>query len=295
MRYGEELTFDYYSITTSDVEWRAAVCLCGMTSCRGSFLAYATQEDLQQVLNQNFGPVSRYASLLRACADKKPTTEDALTLSRHGIKQAILGATPPNWMTKYAADVLRFVEFERKALPCALLRPRNGVSTEYTFSGADMDARCVMEQRIQSMVCCFSMIHRVLLGQTTRDEATGGDRKPLRPIAPRQALTLLWARLSKVPRLLEAHLLRVSDKTPEGKLLRTKRGKWAAGRVRGVWTDVRCGVRWLCVAGEVEALLAAVDAVVGEEPASMAAVREAFAKVRRVLAQYQHLSYSKAR
>lgn len=242
MRYGEELTFDYYSITTSDVEWRAAVCLCGMTSCRGSFLAYATQEDLQQVLNQNFGPVSRYASLLRACADKKPTAEDTLTLSRHGIKQAILGATPPNWMTKYAADILRFVEFERKALPCALLRPRNGVSTEYTFSGADMDARCVMEQRIQSMVCCFSMIHRVLLGQprATAGEATGhgGDRKPLQPIPPRQVMTLLWARLSTVPRLLETHLLRVSDKTPEGKLLRTKRGKARAGRRGGVWTAV---------------------------------------------------------
>lgn len=56
-------------------------------------------------------------------------------------------------------------------------------------------------------------------------------------------------------------------------------------------------VSHVCVAGEVEALLAAVDAVVvGEEPpTSMAAVREAFAKVRRILAQYQHLSYSKAR
>ena len=40
---------DYYSITTSDVEWRAAVCLCGSVACRGSFLHYATQDDLQQV------------------------------------------------------------------------------------------------------------------------------------------------------------------------------------------------------------------------------------------------------
>jgi hypothetical protein len=58
---------DYNSVTSSDVEWRwvtdrgrssrclcsmqcrSAVCLCGMRSCRGSFLHYATQEDLQQV------------------------------------------------------------------------------------------------------------------------------------------------------------------------------------------------------------------------------------------------------
>ena len=50
---------DYYSITTSDIEWRAAICLCGQSTCRGSFLHYATQDDLQQVLNQNCGPLWR--------------------------------------------------------------------------------------------------------------------------------------------------------------------------------------------------------------------------------------------
>jgi tetrahydromethanopterin S-methyltransferase subunit F len=33
--YGEELTMDYYSVTSSEVEWKAAVCLCG-TSARTS-------------------------------------------------------------------------------------------------------------------------------------------------------------------------------------------------------------------------------------------------------------------
>ena len=47
--YGEELTMDYNSITSSDIEWRAAVCLCGHATCRGSFLTFATQDDLQQV------------------------------------------------------------------------------------------------------------------------------------------------------------------------------------------------------------------------------------------------------
>ena len=49
VQYGEELTMDYNSITTSDVEWRASVCLCGTSSCRGTFLTFATQADLQQV------------------------------------------------------------------------------------------------------------------------------------------------------------------------------------------------------------------------------------------------------
>lgn len=38
---GEELTFDYSSVTESDTEYRAAVCLCGTRGCRGSFLHWA--------------------------------------------------------------------------------------------------------------------------------------------------------------------------------------------------------------------------------------------------------------
>jgi hypothetical protein len=84
VHYGEELTMDYYSITTSDVEWRAAICLCGSAACRGSFLHYATQDDLQQVLNQSCGPLWRYASLLRACSGRPMTKDDAAVLVRHG-------------------------------------------------------------------------------------------------------------------------------------------------------------------------------------------------------------------
>jgi hypothetical protein len=243
-----------------------------MTSCRGSFLAYATQDDLQQVLNQNFGPVSRYASLLRACAERKPTAEDAMTLSRHGIKQAILGSSPPNWITKYAADILRFVEFERKALPCALLRPRNGISTEYTFSGADMDARCVMEQRIQSMVCCFSMINRVLTGQqvTAPVDNAAADRKPLQPVQPRQVMQLLWSKLQKIPKLVDTYFFHFNEKTSDGKSLKSKMG-------------------------EVEEMLQLIQDILKDEPSSMAGLRESCIKIRRIIAKYQHLSHGKAR
>jgi hypothetical protein len=82
--FGEELTMDYYSITTSAVEWKAAICLCGSTACRGSFLHYATQHDLQQVLTLNCGPLWRYASLLRACAGIPLSKQDGAVLERHG-------------------------------------------------------------------------------------------------------------------------------------------------------------------------------------------------------------------
>ena len=39
----------------------------------------------------------------------------------------------------------------------------------FSFSAADMDARSVMEQRLQAMVCCFSMVQRVLARQPQDD------------------------------------------------------------------------------------------------------------------------------
>jgi hypothetical protein len=40
-QYGEELTFDYSSVTESEREFRAATCLCGTHHCRGSYLYYS--------------------------------------------------------------------------------------------------------------------------------------------------------------------------------------------------------------------------------------------------------------
>ncbi len=45
---GEELTFDYASVTESEKEFRTAICLCGTRSCRGTFLMFAGSRAFQQ-------------------------------------------------------------------------------------------------------------------------------------------------------------------------------------------------------------------------------------------------------
>ena len=199
---GEELCMDYYSITSSEVEWRAAICLCGSSKCRGSFLNYATQDDLQQVLNQNCGPLWRYASLLRGCVNKSIVPSDNETLESHGMRAVALGPNPPSWLKKYAAENLRFVEYERKALPCALMRPRNGMASQYNFSCADMDARVVMEQRLQSLVCCFSMIRRVLEKQENQELGP-----PLKVVPVQEAILHVWENLSAIPDLIRNYMI----------------------------------------------------------------------------------------
>ena len=45
---GEELTFDYASVTESEKEFRTAICLCGTRQCRGTFLMFAGSRAFQQ-------------------------------------------------------------------------------------------------------------------------------------------------------------------------------------------------------------------------------------------------------
>ena len=45
---GEELTFDYASVTESEKEFRSAICLCGTANCRGSFLYFSGSKAFMQ-------------------------------------------------------------------------------------------------------------------------------------------------------------------------------------------------------------------------------------------------------
>ena len=138
---GEELTFDYNAVTESVSEYQAAVCLCGNAKCRGSFLHFATADCYQQVLNRNSPIAVRFANLVKGCTKKVMSEEDERTLERHGFGTAAFGAVSfdrraqfrlhaqqkdtarniPIWLRTFAADVLRYIEYERRALPIALL------------------------------------------------------------------------------------------------------------------------------------------------------------------------------
>jgi hypothetical protein len=73
----------------------------------------------------------------------------------------------------------------------------------YSFSGADMDARTVMEQRIQSLVCCVSMINRVLENDSRRCEHFS----PIKIVSIDEAVQSISSMLSTIPSLLRNYLL----------------------------------------------------------------------------------------
>ena len=139
---GEELTFDYNAVTESLNEYRSAVCLCGHGRCRGSFLHFATADCYQQVLNRNSPIATRFASLVKGSMKKIMSPDDEQILRSHGFVTAVFGAIGVNrrknhdgqaaglidsfdivpiWLRTYVADTLRYIEYERRALPIALI------------------------------------------------------------------------------------------------------------------------------------------------------------------------------
>lgn len=63
---GEELSFDYASVTESEKEFRAAICLCGTRSCRGSFLYFSGSRAFQHIMNTRHTMLHRQVLIVRA-------------------------------------------------------------------------------------------------------------------------------------------------------------------------------------------------------------------------------------
>lgn len=196
---------DYYSVTSSESEWRAAVCLCGAPNCREAFLHFAAQGDLQQVLNRFCSPVYRFASLACACSDVPISAEHAEAFKRHGISKFALGQEGIEWLRKYAYELLKFIEYERRSLPSALFRrhlKNSDGNTDYTFTDADDDARSVMESRIQAMVITFSVVSRLLRSQPENLIA----QRPVSRYDEAEAVKIVWSLMETVPELLSKYL-----------------------------------------------------------------------------------------
>jgi hypothetical protein len=141
MSVGEELTFDYNAVTESVNEYHHAVCLCGHGRCRGSFLHFATADCYQQVLNRNSPIAVRLSNLIKGCMKQVMAEDDERILNRHGFHTAAFGAISVNrrkankhntasldsidivpiWLRTFVADTLRYIEYERRALPIALI------------------------------------------------------------------------------------------------------------------------------------------------------------------------------
>jgi hypothetical protein len=105
IQYGEEITFDYNSVTESKEEYEASVCLCGSQVCRGSYLNLTGEGAFQKVLEEWHGIMDRHQLMLEACELNSVSEEDYLDLGRAGLGSCLLGGLP-DWVVAYSARLV---------------------------------------------------------------------------------------------------------------------------------------------------------------------------------------------
>jgi hypothetical protein len=65
---GEELCFNYHSITDNQDEYDSAICFCGQSTCSGRYVDYVGKETFQEVVDKEYKFPVRVADLLNSCS-----------------------------------------------------------------------------------------------------------------------------------------------------------------------------------------------------------------------------------
>ncbi|ETO04525.1 huntingtin interacting protein [Reticulomyxa filosa] len=123
IKCGEELSFDYNSVTEDEQEWKQAVCLCGMKSCRGYYLAYFGSDSYTDVLYKQYHVLHRTALFL--------------------------------------LHTLQYIELEDKLLPLELMKL--DLTNKYSLKDAEEETFGVKRTRIQNLVLtlvCFLFFNK---------------------------------------------------------------------------------------------------------------------------------------
>lgn len=109
IEYGEELTFDYCSMTESNYEHLNSICLCGRERCRGNYLQLSNSKTFSNLMDNKNCFFTRNSTILKSvgqvsgrelelCADKN-------------IKEGFLEGMPA-WLVRWMARVLAFIDAE---------------------------------------------------------------------------------------------------------------------------------------------------------------------------------------
>ncbi|GAV88419.1 SET domain-containing protein [Cephalotus follicularis] len=196
IQYGEEITFDYNSVTESKEEYEASVCLCGSQVCRGSYLNLTGEGAFQKVLKEWHGFLYRHHLMIEACVLNSVSEDDYLDLGRAGLGSCLLGGLP-DWVVAYTARLVRFLNFERTKLPEEILKHNleekrkyfSDICLEVEKSDAEVQAEGVYNQRLQNLAVTLDKVRYVM-------RCVFGDPKkappPLEKLNPEEVVSHLW-------------------------------------------------------------------------------------------------------
>ncbi|KAK7404932.1 hypothetical protein VNO78_05993 [Psophocarpus tetragonolobus] len=196
IQHGEEITFDYNSVTESKEEYEASVCLCGSQVCRGSYLNLTGEGAFEKVLKEWHGILDCHYLMLEACELNFVSEEDYNDLARAGLGSCLLGGLP-DWLVAYAARLVRFINFERTKLPEEILKHNleekrkyfSDICLEVERSDAEVQAEGVYNQRLQNLAITIDKVRyvmRCIFGDPVKAPP------PLEKLSPQAVVSFLW-------------------------------------------------------------------------------------------------------
>ncbi|XP_057838042.2 histone-lysine N-methyltransferase ATXR3 [Cryptomeria japonica] len=196
IQYGEEITFDYNSLTESKEEYEASVCLCGTYGCRGSYLNLAGAGAYQKVLKECHSILNRHHLLLEACTNSV-SQEDLNDLRNAGVGTCLLSGLP-GWAIAYSARVVRFMNLERSRLPDQIVKHirkekrKAGFEISYECDErgeAEVQAEGFYNQRLHNLAITLDKA-RYIIRNIHQDPKKAPP--PLRKLDSTELVSLLW-------------------------------------------------------------------------------------------------------
>jgi hypothetical protein len=171
IEWGEELTFDYNSVTESSDEQRKAVCLCGSSMCRRYYLALDKSASGMGVTFEAYNFLDRMAALLKACDNLEITEDRNHLLECFSIKDAVL-KDAPDWLKSWTCMVLK------------------SVSEELEIISDPYNKRFTKESRIQNLVITIDKVKYCLNCLTNSDVLSSPP--PMALFNSSEVLAYLW-------------------------------------------------------------------------------------------------------
>ncbi len=162
IRYGEELCFNYCSVTESEKEFESAACLCGTVECSGRYLQLASDKKHLLTIKKYHNFVDRNVLLFKAIYLCEPgrkgvTSQDEARLDQFGLRQCCLKDVP-NWLKKWASLICEYIKFEQDAYP-TMFRDELSMLTEEQLQ---WDAKSVRDGKIQNVAITIDKVLHVL-------------------------------------------------------------------------------------------------------------------------------------
>jgi len=169
--FGEELTFDYFSVTENEKEYRQAICLCGSQNCRIRYLNLITSRNQNSYLDKNQSFLRRNYLIYRS--HEPLTKEDYELMDSYSIKSSIL-ENCTNWLKKWIVLILEFIRDEKNQfvnimLPAKIAEHEAQTREKITLEGKEniiklleIERLSLEADRIQNLTITVNKVRHVL-------------------------------------------------------------------------------------------------------------------------------------